>query len=305
MSGSTHTAGAEHPSGLALWWAGARPRTLPAAVVPVVVGAAVAVATVADPVVWWRVVMALLVSLALQVGVNYANDYSDGVRGTDEVRVGPLRLVGSGLVPATAVRTAALGAFAVAAVAGLMLAVATSWWLLAVGAAALAAGWGYTGGPRPYGYLGLGEVFVFVFFGLVATAGTTYVAVGSVPPAAWWAGVGVGALACALLVVNNLRDIPTDAAVGKRTLAVRMGDAGTRRFYLLLLLVAALAVVEVGVTATPWALLALGSVLAAIVPVRAVVSGATGRELIPVLGATGRLQLVYGVAMTIGLVIGS
>ena len=305
MTGSTHTAGAEHPSGLALWWAGARPRTLPAAVVPVVVGAAVAVATVADPVVWWRVAMALLVSLALQVGVNYANDYSDGVRGTDEVRVGPLRLVGSGLVPASSVRSAALGAFAVAAVAGLVLAVVTSWWLLAIGAAALAAGWGYTGGPRPYGYLGLGEVFVFVFFGLVATVGTAFVAVGSVPAAAWWAGIGVGALACALLVVNNLRDIPTDSVVGKRTLAVRMGDAGTRRFYVLLLLVAALAVVEVAVTATPWALVAVSAAPFAVAPVRAVVSGATGRALIPVLGATGRLQLAYGAAMAIGLVIGS
>jgi 1,4-dihydroxy-2-naphthoate octaprenyltransferase len=305
MSGSTQVTGAGRPSGFSLWWAGARPRTLPAAVVPVMVGSAVGVAAVDAPIVWWRVVVALVVSLALQVGVNYANDYSDGVRGTDDVRVGPLRLVGSGLVPAAAVRSAALAAFGVAAVAGLLLAVATTWWLLVVGAAALAAGWGYTGGPRPYGYLGLGEVFVFVFFGLVATAGTTYVAVGSIPASAWWAGVGVGALACALLVVNNLRDIPTDAAVGKRTLAVRMGDSGTRRFYVLLLLVAVLAVVEVAVTATPWALIGLAAVPAVVTPVRTVMSGATGRALIPVLGATGRAQALYGAALSVGLVVGA
>ncbi|MEY2975808.1 MAG: 1,4-dihydroxy-2-naphthoate octaprenyltransferase [Actinomycetota bacterium] len=305
MGGSTQVTGAGRPNGVALWWLGARPRTLPAAVVPVMVGAAVAATEGGGSLTWWRVAVALLVSLALQVGVNYANDYSDGVRGTDDVRVGPLRLVGSGMVPAGRVRSAALGAFGVAAAAGLALAATTSWWLLAVGTAALAAGWGYTGGPRPYGYLGLGEVFVFVFFGLVATAGTTYVAVGSVPAAAWWAGAGVGAIACALLVVNNLRDIPTDSVVGKRTLAVRMGDAGTRRFYVLLLLVAVLAVVEVAVTATPWALLGLVAIAVAVQPVRAVRSGATGRDLIPVLGATGRLQAVYGIAMTVGLVIGS
>ncbi|MEY4174892.1 MAG: 1,4-dihydroxy-2-naphthoate octaprenyltransferase, partial [Actinomycetota bacterium] len=217
-------------SGMNKWIVGARPRTLPAAVVPVALGAAAAVGE-GHPV-WWRALLALVVSLALQVGVNYANDYSDGVRGTDDQRVGPVRLVASGLASAGAVKRAALLAFGVAAVAGLVLAAVTSWWLLAVGAAAILAGWFYTGGPKPYGYLGLGEVFVFVFFGLVATVGTTYVVSERVNTVAWLAGCVAGCLACALLVVNNLRDIPTDREVGKRTLAVRLGDRATRHFYL-------------------------------------------------------------------------
>jgi 1,4-dihydroxy-2-naphthoate octaprenyltransferase len=281
------------------WMAGARPRTLPAAVVPVSVGTAMA-ATVTSwsEVVWWRVAAALVVSLALQIGVNYANDYSDGIRGTDDVRVGPLRLVASGRASASAVRSAALLTLGCAAVVGVILAVTTSLWLLAVGAAALLAAWGYTGGPRPYGYLGLGEVFVFVFFGLVATAGTTYVAVGVMPWEVWVAGAGVGALACALLVVNNLRDIPTDAAVGKMTLAVRLGDTATRRFYVGLIAVAFGAVILVGV---PLALITLGAVGVALDPVRRVLGGASGRDLIAVLGSTGRLQLAYGLLLTVGL----
>ena len=183
---------------------------------------------------WWRVAAALLVSLALQVGVNYANDYSDGVRGTDDVRVGPTRLVASGLASPAAVKRAALASFAVAAVAGLAIALSTSLLLLLVGAAAIAAGWFYTGGPKPYGYLGLGEVFVFVFFGLVATAGTTYAANESVTALSLVMGSAVGALACALLVINNLRDIPTDREVGKKTLAVRLGERRTRWFYVAL-----------------------------------------------------------------------
>ena len=206
------------------WVIGARPRTLPAAVVPVAIGAACAVG--AGSVVWWRVAVALVVSLALQVGVNYANDYSDGVRGTDDARVGPVRLVASGLRPAAAVKRAAFEAFGVAAVAGLALAATTSWWLLVVGVAAIAAAWFYTGGPRPYGYAGLGELFVFLFFGLVATVGTTYVAVERVTGLSVVMGAGAGCLACALLVVNNLRDIPSDTLAGKRTLAVRLGDSG-------------------------------------------------------------------------------
>ncbi len=229
------------------WVLGARPRTLPAAVVPVALGAGVSVG-VGDPV-WWRALLALVVSLALQVGVNYANDYSDGVRGTDEVRVGPVRLVAGSLATPAAVKRAALMAFGVAAVAGLVLAIVTTWWLLLVGAVAILAAWGYTGGPKPYGYLGLGEVFVFVFFGLVATLGTTYVVTEELPSLAWIAGCIAGCLACALLVVNNLRDIPTDRVAGKRTLAVRLGDGPTRLMYQGLLLAAFVLVVVAGLPA--------------------------------------------------------
>ncbi len=281
------------------WLIGARPRTLPAAVVPVALGAAAAVGEPGP--VWWRAAPALVVSLALQVGVNYANDYSDGVRGTDEVRVGPMRLVASGLAAPGAVKRAALAAFGVAAVAGLVLAAATSWWLLAVGAAALLAGWGYTGGPKPYGYLGLGEVFVFTFFGLVATAGTTYVICERVTSVAWLAGCAAGCLACALLVVNNLRDIPTDREVGKRTLAVRLGDARTRWFYVLLMVAAMVLVVTIAATARPWAALGLIGAVAAAPAVRAIRGGAKGAALIPVLGATGRAQLVTGLLTALGV----
>lgn len=283
------------------WLVGARPRTLPAAVVPVALGAA---AAVGEGAVWWRVAPALVVSLALQVGVNYANDYSDGVRGTDDIRVGPVRLVASGLATPQAVRRAALGAFAVAAVAGLLLAAITTWWLLAVGAAALLAGWGYTGGPKPYGYLGLGEVFVFVFFGLVATVGTTYVVAERVTAVSWVAGCTAGCLACALLVVNNLRDIPTDRTAGKRTLAVRLGDPATRWLYLLLLATAASLVAALAVLGRPWALVGLAGCAAAVPAWRAVRGGATGRELIPVLGATGRAQLIIGALTATGIALG-
>jgi len=287
------------------WIVGARPRTLPAAVVPVAVGAAVAAgAGNGNDVVWWRVVLALVVSLALQVGVNYANDYSDGVRGTDDVRVGPVRLVASGLAAPSSVKRAALLAFAVAAVAGLAIAVATSLWLLAVGAAAIAAGWLYTGGPRPYGYLGLGEVFVFVFFGLVATAGTTYAAIERVTGLSIVMGCAAGAVACALLVINNLRDIPTDREVGKRTLAVRLGDRRTRWFYAALV-TATFALTAVAAIWRPAALIGLVAIVAAVAPVRAVLSGATGRELIAVLGGTGRLQLVWGLTVSVGLALGA
>jgi 1,4-dihydroxy-2-naphthoate octaprenyltransferase len=274
-------------------------------VVPVAVGAACAVGAAPAEVsaVWWRVAAALLVSLALQVGVNYANDYSDGVRGTDDVRVGPVRLVASGLASPSAVKRAALLAFGLAAVVGTVLAAVTTWWLLAVGAAAILAGWGYTGGPKPYGYLGLGEVFVFVFFGLVATVGTTFVVVESIPAVAWVAGAGVGALACALLVVNNLRDIPTDTVAGKRTLAVRLGDAATRRGFVGLLLLAFVCVAVAAIW-RPAALLGLLALPLALTPMRTVLGGATGPALIPVLGATGKLQLAYGLAFAGGLALG-
>lgn len=268
---------------------------------PVAVGAAVAVDAEGWPSVnWTNLVLALLVSLLLQVGVNFANDYSDGVRGTDDVRVGPLRLVASGVATPAQVRAAALFALGAAAAAGFGLAVVTSWWLLVVGVAALLAAWGYTGGPRPYGYLGLGEVFVFTFFGLVATVGTTYVVSGSLVWRAYIAGAAVGALACALLVVNNLRDIPTDREVGKRTLAVRIGDRATRRLYVALVVVAFIGAVLL-VQVTP--LLALVAIVPAYGPVGTVLSGATGRDLIGVLGQTGRVQLIFGGLLTLGLVL--
>jgi 1,4-dihydroxy-2-naphthoate polyprenyltransferase len=281
------------------WITGARPRTLPAAVVPVAVGAAAAVGEPSD-IVWWRVAAALVVSVSLQIGVNYANDYSDGVRGTDDVRVGPTRLVAGGLASPSAVKRAALLSFAVAAVAGLAVAISTSLVLLLVGAAAIAAGWFYTGGPKPYGYLGLGEVFVFVFFGLVATAGTTFAAIESVTALSLVMGCAVGSLACALLVVNNLRDIPTDREVGKQTLAVRLGDQRTRWFYVGLI-AAAFALSAVGALWRVPVLLGLVAVPLAIRPVRSVLGGATGGALIPVLGETGKLQLAWGLLVTIGL----
>lgn len=285
-----------------VWLAGARLRTLPAAVVPVALGAAAAVGEPDSQ--WWRVPIALLVSLALQVGVNYANDYSDGVRGTDDVRVGPMRLVASGAASASAVRRAAMVAFGVAAIAGLTLAVATTWWLLVVGAAALLAGWFYTGGPKPYGYLGLGEVFVFVFFGLVATVGTTYVTAERLTALSWTVGCIAGALACALLVVNNLRDIPTDSVVGKRTLAVRLGDGRTRWFYTVLLGGTFVLVAVVAVAWRPWAALGLVGAAACVPAVRAIRAGARGRDLISVLGVTGRVQLVTGCLTAVGIALG-
>jgi 1,4-dihydroxy-2-naphthoate octaprenyltransferase len=281
------------------WVAGARPRTLPAAVVPVIVGTGVAAGV--GEFVWWRAALALVVALAVQVGTNYANDYSDGVRGTDDVRVGPVRLVASGLAAPAQVKRAAWAAFAVAAVAGFALAAVTSWWLIAVGALCIAAGWLYTGGPSPYGYMGYGELFVFVFFGLVATMGTAYVQSEQVTRTAFDSGAAVGLLATALLVVNNLRDIPTDAEAGKRTLAVRMGEVRTRQFYALLVAAALLQVLAVAAGGRPWSLLALAAAALAVAPVRAVLRGAVGPALIGVLQATARLELVFGALLTVGL----
>jgi 1,4-dihydroxy-2-naphthoate octaprenyltransferase len=283
------------------WLVGARPRTLPAAVVPVAVGTAVAVGE--GSITWWRAGAALVVSLALQVGVNYANDYSDGVRGTDDVRIGPARLVASRLASPPAVKRAAFAALGVAAMAGLALAVAVGPELLVVGAAAIAAAWFYTGGPKPYGYLGLGEVFVFVFFGLVATAGSTYVQLDRLTGWSVMAGVTVGFLPTALLVVNNLRDLPADDIAGKRTLAVRMGDRRTRKLYVALVAAAFVGVVVLAAWRLP-ALLALAAVPVAFGPAARVYRGARGRELIAVLGATGRLQLVFGALLTAGLALG-
>jgi 1,4-dihydroxy-2-naphthoate octaprenyltransferase len=247
--------------------------------------------------------LALVVSVSLQVGVNYANDYSDGIRGTDRTRVGPVRLVGQGLAPARRVRGAAILAFAVAAVAGVWLvAMSGHWWLLGVGAASIAAAWLYTGGPRPYGYIGLGEIFVFIFFGLVPVLGTLYVQTSSIDVTAVLAAVGVGALACAILVTNNLRDIPTDSAAGKRTIAVRLGDRRTRTLFVTLIATAYAVVVVMG-SIQPWILLGLVSAPWAIGPVRIVRGGAVGPDLIPALVKTGRLVIAYAVALTVGLLI--
>ena len=293
-------AGATTP--MALWVQGARPRTLPAAISPVVAGTGAAAAV--DAVVWWKAMLALGVALALQVGVNYANDYSDGVRGTDADRVGPLRLVGSGAATPRAVRTAALLSFGVAGALGLVLAATSGWWLVLVGLACVLAAWSYTGGPRPYGYAGLGELFVFVFFGLVAVCGTTYVQVGRVTGASAVCAVAVGLLACAILVANNLRDIPTDRASGKHTLAVRLGDRRTRRLYALLAALPALAPVVLALTGHPWALLGLLALPLQLLPARTVLGGATGRDLVPVLRGTGRAELAFAVLVAVGLALG-
>ncbi len=282
------------------WLAGTRPRTLPAAVVPVLIGSGVALGY--DRFSWWRALLALVVALALQVGVNYANDYSDGVRGSDERRVGPVRLVAAGLAPPRHVLAAALAFFFVAGVAGLVLAAVTSWWLLAVGAACIAAAWFYTGGPKPYGYNGLGEIFVFLCFGVVAVAGTAYVQMKEFSWLGLAASVPAGLLACALLMVNNLRDIRTDTVAGKRTLAVMLGDARSRLAYVLTLLV------PFGVAALlafyrPLTLITALALPLARPPVRAVRAGASGPALIKALGQTGRLQLAFGIVFTIGLAI--
>ena len=246
--------------------------------------------------------LALVVALALQVGVNYANDYSDGMRGTDEARVGPVRLVAAGVAQPSRVLAAALGCFAVACLAGFVLAAATSWWLLLLGAAAVAAAWTYTGGSRPYGYRGLGEVAVFAFFGVAAVVGTAYVQMGVVAWLAVAACVPVGLLSCALLVVNNLRDIPSDAVAGKRTLAVLIGDRRTRVLYASCTLIP-FGMLVVMAFARPLVLLALATLPLALVPLRAVRAGADGPALIGALGQTGRLQLAFGALLTIGLAI--
>ena len=282
------------------WWQGARPRTLPAAVAPVAGGTGVAAYYSSFDAM--LALLALVVALAFQVAVNFANDYSDGVRGTDDERVGPMRLTATGVAAPEAVKRAAGVSFGVGAFAGLaIVALTAQWWLLAVGAACIAAAWYYTGGRTPYGYRGLGEVSVFVFFGLVATMGTAYIQTEQWTWLALVVACGVGALAVALLVVNNLRDIPTDAAVGKQTLAVRLGDRGTRVLYVALLAVALAVVVVVSLAWTPAALIALVAFIPVAPPIGAVVSGASGRDLISVLAATGQIQLVYGLILGIGL----
>ncbi|TQJ49449.1 1,4-dihydroxy-2-naphthoate polyprenyltransferase [Phycicoccus sp. SLBN-51] len=284
---------------IAQWIEGARPRTLPAAIAPVVVGTGAAAAV--DKANLALALLALVVSVCLQVGVNYANDYSDGIRGTDASRVGPVRLVGQHKADPENVKLMAFSFFGFAALVGLALvALSAAWIMIPLGALAILAAWRYTGGDNPYGYRGLGEVYVFVFFGLMATLGTLYTQAGRVTTVGVLGAVGVGAIASAILVANNLRDIPTDRATGKVTLAVRLGDRGTRLLYAALLLVALLAVVGIAFT-HPWALLALLAFGVAWKPLQVLRSGATGLALVPVLAATGLFEVAYAVLLATGL----
>jgi 1,4-dihydroxy-2-naphthoate octaprenyltransferase len=318
---------------LNVWIAGARPRTLPAAVVPVAVGTAAGYGSsghlvgiagctgtigqcfmLDHQVSWPNAFLALVVALGIQVGTNYVNDYADGQRGTDEHRAGPVRLVAGGLATVREVKIAAAASFGIAAIAGLVLAARVTWWLVPLGALCFVAGWAYTGGPRPYGYYGFGELFVFVFFGLVATAGSAYVqhapflwnsprGVISAPfdwGLAIWAGVPVGLLAAALLQANNLRDIETDTESGKRTLAVRLGRRRAGLLYCFTLMGVALSVGLLS-WSHPWTLLALLATPLAILPLRLALSDRNGRALLPMLGSTARLQIAVGALLTIGL----
>ena len=280
------------------WLEGARPRTLPNAIAPVVAGTGAAAAL--DGAVWWKALLALVVALALIVGVNFANDYSDGIRGTDDDRVGPLRLVGSGAAAPVAVKRAAFACFGVGAIAGIALALTSAWWLLLVGAVCIAGAWYYTGGRSPYGYSGFGEVAVFVFFGLVAVSGTQFVQAGRIDWVGLACAVAVGSFSSAVLVANNLRDIPTDTVSGKRTLAVRLGDPRTRTLHLILLAVPFVASLAL-VARTPWALaglLALPFAVRAHAPVR---SGGLGMHLIPALRDSGVAMLAWAVATAAAL----
>jgi 1,4-dihydroxy-2-naphthoate octaprenyltransferase len=285
-----------------LWIQGARPKTLPAAIAPVVVGAACAQLESSTQNNWLNAVFALAVSLALQVAVNYANDYSDGIRGTDKNRVGPLRLVGSGAKKPADVKTATFLAFGVAAVFGFVLAATTTWWLLLVGVLCFLAGWFYTGGKHPYGYLGFGEVFVFIFFGVVATMGTTFVINEQLTLVSFLASVVVGCLACALLAVNNLRDIAGDQISNKKTLAVRIGEPGARKFYITLFIVAGFAVILIALSYSA-ALIAMLGLAVAVKPIKRVYAGATGADLIDVLVMTGRVQILVAISLSVGLLI--
>jgi 1,4-dihydroxy-2-naphthoate polyprenyltransferase len=287
---------------IAQWVEGARPRTLPTALSPVIAGTGAAIGHgVVTP---GRALLALVVAVSLMIGVNYANDYSDGIRGTDDDRVGPLRLVGSHLAAPSTVRTAAFFAFGVAGLAGLtLISLSQEWWLIAVGAICIVAAWFYTGGSRPYGYLGFGEIAVFVFYGLVGVLGTVLTQSGPPGPLAVVTAIGVGMLTSAVLVANNLRDIPTDAAVGKRTLAVRMGDRDTRRLYAALTLLPFLVSAGAGVRSWPM-LLALLALPFAVLPIRDVLRGAEGKKLIRVLAQTGVLLLAWSLLTAIGLAVG-
>ena len=283
------------------WWGGARVRTLPAAIAPVAVGTGIAAHVDAvNPV---RAFLALVVAVALQIGVNFANDYSDGIRGTDTNRVGPVRLVGQGLAKPSHVKWAAFACFGIAGIAGLVLIALThQWWLIIIGIACIVAAWSYTGGSQPYGYRGFGEIFVFVFFGLVPVIGTAYVQTLSFSLIAIVGGAGVGALACAILVTNNLRDIPGDTVSGKQTVAVRLGDAATRRLYTLLIIIGVASPVILGALSSPWVVLGCITAILAVPPLRVVNGGALGPALVPALKQTGLLLLVFG--LVVGALLG-
>ncbi len=284
----------EAPGPLRRWVLAARPRTLPAAMVPVIVGVALIRPRTIN---WGNSALCLVVALALQVGTNYANDYSDGIRGTDEVRVGPFRLTASKLVAARNVRNAAFAAFVVAGGAGLLLASKTSWWLVAIGATAIGAGWFYTGGPKPYGYYGFGELFVFIYFGIVATVGTAYVQHLTIPSRAWWLGVAAGFMACALLEANNLRDVHGDQSAGKKTLAARMNRA--RAPWLFAICVIG---VFVGIAGSGHVVVGIVAILLYVPAVRLAYSKKNGRELLPMLIISARTQLQIGVLLAAVLV---
>lgn len=284
------------------WLEGARPHTWPNAFAPVIAGTGAAWAT-GRPV-WWAALLAAVVALALIVGVNYANDYSDGIRGTDDDRTGPLRLTGSGLVPPALVKYAAFASFGVAGLAGIILSVSTGhWWLVLVGIVCVLGAWFYTGGSHPYGYMGLGEVAVFVFFGLVAVLGTQFTQAGHVDAVGVACAVGIGAASSAVNLANNLRDIYTDKESGKITLAVRLGDKGTRRVWVVLAAMPVLMSIGMSATVSLWTLLGLVAAPLLVKAARPVVSGASGKELIPVLGATGKAMMVWSVVTTLALAI--
>ncbi|MEV0461839.1 1,4-dihydroxy-2-naphthoate polyprenyltransferase [Nocardia tengchongensis] len=285
----------------AQWIEGARPRTLPNAIAPVLAGTGAAASI--DGFVWWKAVLCLLLSVALIIGVNYANDYSDGIRGTDDERVGPLRLVGAKLASPAAVRNAAIACLTVGAAVGLVLVFTTAWWLILVGAACLAGAWFYTGGRNPYGYSGFGEIAVFVFFGLVAVLGTEFVQAGRVDWAGLVCAVSVGAFSSAVLVTNNLRDIPTDTESGKLTLAVRLGDARTRTLHQVLILIPFLALALLA-WRSPWTLAALVALPLAVKANEPVRTGKNGPGLIPALAGTGQAMLVWSIVVAAALAIG-
>ena len=278
------------------WIIGARPKTLPAAIAPV----AVATALAGSDASFLPALLALFVSLSLQVGVNYANDYSDGIRGTDSDRVGPLRITASGLAKPAAVKRAAFIAFGVGALAGLGLAAMSSWWLIAVGAISILAAWGYTGGKNPYGYIGLGELFVFIFFGVVATVGTFYVQTNHITLDAVLISISMGAFACALLAINNIRDRALDAPVGKKTLAVRLGDRKARYAFVALIFLGYLATFAL---INIWTLLILLTVPTSAKLIKGVLGSDQGRDLIPYLAKTGQLQLQFSIALSLALVL--
>ena len=277
------------------WILGARVKTLPAAIAPVIVGT-----SLADQINFINALLALIVSLSLQIAVNYANDYSDGVRGTDSNRIGPTRLVASELATASSVKNASFISFFIAIIAGTVLALNTSVWLIAVGFISILAAWGYTGGKKPYGYLGFGELAVFIFFGVVATVGSYYVQVEQISISALILSIPMGSLSCAILVINNLRDLNQDKLVSKRTLAVKLGDANTRIFYLLLLVLAQVSAAAAA-SINNYALLTLLWLPLTYSAANQVLKGASGKELITILGKTSRLQFLLALTLAISL----